>query len=112
MTVTTKHLAEIRRRNALGENDVVIANALGISKVSVGNYRKRMGIPAVRKHHRHMEWMYYTVRDDMGKLLACGTAKECAAKMGYEDVVSFRNAVSRAVCGRQNGYVVAKEKVQ
>lgn len=45
--------AEVRRRNAAGENDMMIAEALGVSKDSVAKDRAAMGLPASRYSRRH-----------------------------------------------------------
>lgn len=42
----------IRRRNAEGANDAVIAAELGCGQSTVTDRRNRMGLPPVRKHTR------------------------------------------------------------
>lgn len=107
MQLTTRHLVEIRRRNEAGENDVIIANALGTSQPLINYHRRKMGLPAIRGRNTHREWVRYTVSDsNTGELLVSGTAKECAAKLGYVNEQSFRSAV-RIV----KKYDFAKERI-
>ena len=107
MKITTRHLAEIRRRNEAGENDAVIANALGTSRYLIQYHRKHMGLPAIRRHSSHREWVRYTVWDSStGEVLVSGTAKECTAKLGYAHEQSFRVAIAKV-----KKYDFAKEKI-
>lgn len=97
MQMTTKALEEIRRRNAEGQNDTEIAEALGTRPQTIRYYRAGMGLPPVLRKREKRNSVTYTVRDrKTGRLLVSGTAKECALALGYANAASFRAAAPGA----------------
>lgn len=107
MQMTTKLLNEIRRRNEAGQNDTIIAEALGIKTCMVNEWRNKMGLP--KRDDKRRSSTLYTVWDaNSDELLACGTAEECAHYMGYKGKDGFLSMVSRATHGKQKKYAVEK----
>lgn len=97
--MTTKKLEEIRRRNAAGENDQVIAEALNIPVHTVHYWRRKLGLPIRRakrpKRNKQITYTVWSTKTD--EVLVCGTAKECAAMLGYRSADTFRQMVCRTV---------------
>lgn len=108
--MTTKKLEEIRRRNAAGENDQVIAEALNVPVYMVHYWRRKLGLP-IRwaKRPKHTKQVIYTVWNaKTDELLACGTARECAGRMGYKNAETFIQMVCRSLQGKTKKYYVEK----
>lgn len=70
------------------------------------DYRARNEAPA--------SVMWYTVLDaKTGDLLASGTSKLCARRLGYKSANSFASAVSHGLCGSHQAYkyTFARERI-
>lgn len=107
MQMTTKTLDEIRRRNAEGENDIIIAEALGCKHKLVHTYRQAMGLPSHGNRRRGS--MIYTVWDaKTDELLACGDAKLVAERLGLVNNMAVHQMVSRVLKGNSKKYIVEK----
>lgn len=108
--MTTKKLDEIRRRNAAGENDPMIAEALNIPVCIVRYWRKTLGLPVTGTvRHKCTKQVIYTVWNAAtDELLACGTSRECANLMGFKSAATFRQMVCRALQGENQKYHVEK----
>lgn len=106
--VTTSMAREIARLASLGLNDDQIGGRIGVSPYTARIYRKQAGIaPAGRS-----KVTIYTVWDaKTDEVLACGTAAECAAKLGLAKPRSFYYMAHHAANGRRRRYVVTKEIV-
>ena len=107
--MTIKKLEEIRRRNAAGENDTIIAEALGIGHGLVTYWRRKLGLPVVGSWRPKTRQVIYTVWSaKTDELLACGTAQECANLLGYQSIETFRQMVCRALKGNVKKLYVEK----
>lgn len=113
--MTTKKLEELRRRNEAGENDWMIADALGISWNIVRYWRKKLGLPprSPRRYNNgyvnYHQQVIYTVWDaKTDELIACGTDQECADRMGLANRQTFQQLASRAINGKNRKYYVEK----
>lgn len=103
--MTTKQMAEIKQRNLAGENDREIAEAMGLHKKTVNNYRNMMGL----KSNGKRGGIYFVYKKKTDELVVCGTAKECAAFLGCK-LESFRSYMSRIKNEKRPIYTVVKEE--
>lgn len=86
----------IRTLHAQGLDDTQIAKEMGFSPVTIGEHRRKLRLKAHRKSRQDGPRRYYFVYEaKTDKLLAYGTAKECAAQLGVT-LDSFYCTVSRA----------------
>ena len=99
--VTTKTLAELKRLNGEGKNDAEIAELLGVHSNTVRYWRNKVGLAPARRHRRVKEYAVYDGKTEL--LAALGTARECAAALGWT-VRDFRVAMSRAKRGTYKKY--------
>ena len=106
--VTTSDLREIRRLNAEGKNDAVIATITGVKLATVTRHRRAMGLPAHVKSKKRVSYMLYDSRTD--ELLAFGTVDKCAAMLGFKKLSGFYEMVSRVQHGRVKKYTIFKEE--
>lgn len=108
--ITTKQLEEIRRRNAAGENDVVISQSMGLSYSAVQRNRLAMGLPRSRNNKKTYTYTVYDANTD--QLLAYGTVDQCTAALGFANYNSFYGLVCRAMKGKQKKYSILREAIE
>ena len=110
--ITTGQLNEIRRRNAGGESDSMIADAMGLNYNLVQKYRNEMGLPVRRVKRPYKKQHTYTVyHAKTDTLLAFGTVDECVSMLGYSNYTNFYSMVSKAKKGALKKYEVLIEEV-
>ena len=110
--ITTGQLNEIRRRNADGENDAAIADAMGLKPELVNKYRNEMGLPVRRMKRPYKKQHTYTVYNaKTDQLLAFGTVDQCVAMLGYSNYTHFYSIVSKVAKGVLKKYEILVEEV-
>jgi len=104
-------LAEIRRRHEAGENDHIIAEAMGYSVTTIWKWRRALGLPTIGVSGPRHRPIYYVWDAENDTLLAVGTAKQCADMLGLKGGGrSFHVLKARYKAGKSRKYIVMKEE--
>lgn len=106
--ITTKQLAEIRRRNSEGENDCQIADALGCSQGTIRYHRVMMGLPKAAKGRPYKTYTVWNAKTD--ELIVCGSAEDCAKRLGFSNRNIFYTTFIRARRGKNKKYIIEVSK--
>ena len=89
-------------------NDREVAEMVGISYSTARYYRKRMGLEPVRKWRREKRVLYLVRLKKTGKIIAHGTAEECADALGVQHEY-FHKMLCRVRSGENGKYIVESE---
>lgn len=108
--VTTKLVKNILERYDAGLNYTEIAQELGISISTARKYCKLSGRDKRNDFERPQKIFYVYLRKN-DELIAMGTARECAKRMGIT-LLSFKSAVSRCRKGTQKNYNIFSEEIR
>ena len=92
-------------------SDCEIADAFGVAASTVGDWRRKRGLPRNYGQGERPEANEYIVRSaESGELLAEGTAEECSERLGFCNKQAFYSAASVALRGLSGKYVVERKK--
>lgn len=106
--MTTKTLLEIRRLHGQGLSDTEIAKRLGLHVAWATIWRQNLGLKRNTRPGGRPRKLYFVWRERDDELVACGTARECAMKMGIK-LGSFYSEVSRSRAGKRSYYKILVE---
>ena len=109
--MTAMQLSEIRRRHEAGENDHIIAEAMGYSVMTIWKWRRELGLPPIgvpgpRNRQTYCVW---DAADDT--LIAFGTSKQCAEMLGMKcGSASFNQLRSKYKAGKIKKYIIMEDE--
>lgn len=105
--MTTKQIEEIRRRHEAGENDHIIAEAIGYSVMTIWKWRKELGLPPIEVSGLRIKPVYCVWDAAYDTLLAFGTSKQCAEMLGMKcGSASFNQLRSKYKAGKIKKYII------
>lgn len=109
--MTTKTLLEIRRLHGQGLSDTEIAKRLGHHVAWATIWRQNLGLKRNTRPGGRPRNLYFVWREKTDELVAYGTARECARKMGIQ-LPSFYSEVSRTRSGKHTYYKIMVEDLR
>lgn len=109
--MTTMQLSEIRRRHEAGENDHIIAEAIGYSVMTIWKWRRELGLQPIGVPGPRIKPVYcvWDAADDT--LIAFGTSKQCAEMLGMKcGSASFNQLRSKYKAGKIKKYIIMEDE--
>lgn len=97
-------VVEMRRQ---GATVTQIAQHFGVSISNISRMLCRNGFPMRAKKCNAFYTVYLAATDEV---VACGTAKECAERLGYANAMSFCSVISQTKAGRHKKYIFVVDK--